>query len=140
MRMDKYLWAVRLFKTRALANEALTKGRVTLNGLPCKPAHEVALNEVFTLRRAPVLYTYRVKGIPQNRVSAKLVAEYLEDKTSPAEIQKLTGRGPTLNLWREPGTGRPTKKERRELDALRASFFDEENEPTDAEDNALPDE
>lgn len=135
MRMDKYLWAVRLFKTRALANEALDKGRIEINGMPCKPSREVALNDVFTLRRPPVLYTYRVKGIPQNRVSAKLVEEYLEDKTPLAELEKLTGRAPTLNLWRDPGTGRPTKKERRVLDALRESFFeeDEDDAPEEAE-------
>lgn len=126
MRVDKYLWCVRLFKSRTLAAEAIGKGRVAVDGLPVKASRELALNDVFTLKRAPVTYTYRVKGFPSSRLGAKLVDDYLENLTPQSELDKLR---PTVDgslLWREPGTGRPTKRERREIDRFQSSFFEED--------------
>lgn len=109
-----------------LAAEAIGKGRVAVDGLPVKASRELALNDVFTLKRAPVTYTYRVKGFPSSRLGAKLVDDYLENLTPQSELDKLR---PTVGgslLWREPGTGRPTKRERREIDRFQSSFFEED--------------
>ena len=126
MRVDKYLWCVRLFKSRTLAAEAIGKGRVAVEGVPVKASRELALNDVFTLKRAPVTYTYRVKGFPSSRLGAKLVDDYLENLTPQSELDKLRHTVGGSLLWREPGTGRPTKRERREIDRFQSSFFEED--------------
>lgn len=126
MRIDKYLWYVRLFKSRTLAAEAIAKGRVTLDGEAVKASREIGLNDVFTVRRAPVTYTYRVKGFPSARLGAKLVGDYLEDLTPQDELDKLRPTVGGALLWREPGSGRPTKRERREIDEFQSSFFEED--------------
>lgn len=133
MRIDKYLWYVRLFKSRTLAAEAIAKGRVAIHGEPVKASRELGLNDVFTLRRAPVVYTYRVKGFPSARLGAKLVSDYLEDLTPQSELEKLRPTAGGALLWREPGSGRPTKRERREIDKFQSNFFDD-SEETDGED------
>jgi ribosome-associated heat shock protein Hsp15 len=118
-RYDKYLWSVRLFKTRSMASDACRNGRVQINGTDIKPSRTAAREEIFTLRRPPALLTFRIKEIPPSRVGAKLVSQYLEDLTPEKEREKLnisltdkTGRRPR-------GTGRPTKRERRDLDRMR---------------------
>lgn len=118
MRIDKYLWCVRLFKSRTLATEAIAKGRVKMGGEPVKASRMLSLNEEFTLRRGPATFTYRVKGFPPARVGAKLVEEYLDDLTPQSERELLMGPKPGFNIWRAPGSGRPTKKERRELESF----------------------
>lgn len=95
---------------------------------PIKPARELEINDVFTLRRPPVRYTYRVKGIPKSRVGAPLVAEYLEDLTPASELALLEAPRGALNIQRAPGSGRPTKKERRALDALRDELYNDDDE------------
>lgn len=134
MRVDKYLWCVRLFKSRTLAAEAIGKGRVAIDGVVVKPSRELALNDVFTLKRAPVVYTYRVKGFPASRLGAKLVGDYLEDLTPQSELDKLRPTVGGALLWREPGSGRPTKRERREIDAFQENFWGDDNEWDDEED------
>ncbi|GHT51253.1 heat-shock protein Hsp15 [Bacteroidia bacterium] len=115
-RIDKWLWAVRLFKTRSLAAEECNKGRVAVNGVAAKPSRAVKIGDVVDVKKPPVTYSFRVLELPNNRVGAKLVSTYLEDVTPPEqyeilELQKISGF-----VDRARGTGRPTKKERRELD------------------------
>jgi ribosome-associated heat shock protein Hsp15 len=117
VRIDKWLWAVRIYKTRTLAAEACKKGRIIINGLEVKPSHEVKKGEIIFIRKLPVIYTIRVKDLLHNRQSAQRVKEYLEDLTSPEELEKLK-LNDLLFYKREKGTGRPTKKERRLLDDL----------------------
>jgi len=119
VRIDKWLWAVRIYKTRTLAAEECEKGRVTINGYSVKPSHIVKEGEIICVRKPPVLHTYRVLGIIKNRVSAQIARQYVEDLTSEEEIAKRQMMRLAINFQRDPGSGRPTKKERRELDKLR---------------------
>ena len=118
VRIDKWLWAVRIFKTRALASEACRRRRVLVNGLPAKPSKEVVTGDQVTVRKLPVIYNYRVKQLVEKRLSAKLVSGYLEDNTSLEELDKLKVNE-NFFARRNRGEGRPTKKERRQLDDLK---------------------
>jgi ribosome-associated heat shock protein Hsp15 len=115
-RIDKWLWAVRIFKTRSDASEACRKGRVTINDLPVKPSRDVRIGDVITVKRPPISYIYKVIALIDNRQPAKNVALYVEDLTPQDEldIQKL--QQSTSFVRRDRGTGRPTKKERRDID------------------------
>ena len=117
VRIDKYLWAVRLFKTRTLATEACRKGKVTIDDMPAKPSRSVTVNEVIRVKRMPVVYSYRVKDPIEKRVGAKIVNNYVEDVTPAEELQKLEMQDDFF-IKRDRGAGRPTKKERRLLDDL----------------------
>lgn len=119
IRYDKYLWAVRLFKTRSMASDACRNGRIQIEGLNIKPSRTAALEDIFTLRRPPALLTFRVKELPPSRVGAKLVSHYLEDMTPEEEREKLNIRLSDKTGLRPRGTGRPTKRERRDLDRLK---------------------
>ena len=126
-RIDKWLWSVRVFKTRSLAADACKKGRVTINDTQVKPAKDVRIGDTVTVRKPPVVYTFKVLGIPSNRVGAKLIADYLENLTPQTELDKLNPDFMAFNGSRERGAGRPTKKERRTLDDVRgaSSFIDD---------------
>ncbi len=127
IRLDKYLWAVRIFKTRSDAAEAIRNNRVTVNGGYCKPSREVREGDIVTVKRMPVVYTYKVTGLVSSRQSAKNVPEYCINITPQEELDKLTAPRETVFVFRERGTGRPTKKERREIDALMDGFgYDDE--------------
>ena len=89
MRVDKYLWSVRLFKTRSKASEACRTGKVKVNGANIRPAKNIAVGDKFTVRKGPVLYQYKVKDLLKSRVGAKLVEDYLIDETSSEELEKL---------------------------------------------------
>ncbi|MBS0011026.1 MAG: RNA-binding S4 domain-containing protein, partial [Bacteroidales bacterium] len=89
IRYDKYLWAVRLFKTRSMASDACRNGRVQIDGLNIKPSRTAVIEDVFTLRRPPALLNFRVKELPPSRVGAKLVSQYIEDLTPEEEREKL---------------------------------------------------
>jgi len=117
-RIDKYLWLVRIYKTRSIATEACKKGRVMINDFPVKPARLINTGEIIQVKKNPVLYTYRVKDIPPSRVSAKLVDDYIEDNTPEEEKLKLDMKNKTHTVYRFKGSGRPTKKDRRDLDKL----------------------
>ena len=117
-RIDKYLWSVRLFKTRSMATDACRNGRILINGQPVKPSRTAEINDLFTIRRPPVILSFKITGIPPSRVSAKLVSLYLEDLTPESEKNKLEIKLTTTQGRRPRGTGRPTKKERRDLDRL----------------------
>ena len=111
-RLDKWLWAVRLYKTRSLAAQACREGRVMIGGQRVKPARAVHVGEIFTAKTGDLLRTVKVLGAPGSRVSAKLVPEFLEDLTPAAEFQKQRERLPAAFTWNQ-GSGRPTKKDRR---------------------------
>jgi ribosome-associated heat shock protein Hsp15 len=129
-RIDKWLWSVRVFKTRSLAADACKKGRVTINDNQVKPAKDVRIGDTVTVRKPPVVYTFKVLGIPSNRVGAKLIATYLENITPQSELDKLNPDFMAFSGIRERGAGRPTKKERRTLDEIKgaSSFIDDWDE------------
>lgn len=116
MRLDQWLWAVRIFKTRSNAAEAIKGGHVQINGLPCKPARIVKCGETVVARVGEITRTVRVISDPPSRVGAKLVAQYAEDLTPPEEYTKRREPNFIPVLMRDRGTGRPTKRERREID------------------------
>ncbi|HON18688.1 MAG TPA: S4 domain-containing protein [Salinivirgaceae bacterium] len=116
VRIDKWLWAVRIFKTRTIAVEEIKKHRVLINGQPVKPSRFVSVGEVLDVRKPPIIRTYRVLGLIENRVGAKLVANYVEDITPVEELEKLELMRYNNSGFRLRGTGRPTKKERRDLE------------------------
>jgi ribosome-associated heat shock protein Hsp15 len=117
-RIDKWLWSVRMFKTRSQASEACRKGRIIINGIQVKPSRDIKAGEIVLIRKPPAVYTYRVKSLVQNRLSAPLARECYEDLTSVEELNKLK-INESLFFKRDRGAGRPTKKERRILDKLR---------------------
>ena len=107
---------MRVFKTRALATEACRAGSVTVNELPAKPVRDVRPGEVVAVRLGLFTRTLRVVGVPRSRVGAKVLAEYCADLTPPEEFARLRERSVQQILAREKGSGRPTKKERRQMD------------------------
>ncbi len=115
-RLDKWLWAVRIFKTRSLATDACRAGSVAVNELAAKPARDVRAGELVTVRQGVILRTLRVLGVPASRVGAKLVANFCEDLTPPAEFEKARAQRVQHLLEREKGSGRPTKRDRRLID------------------------
>lgn len=118
LRADKFLWAVRLYKTRSLAAEACKKGRILVEDIPLKAARNIRTGDIIQVKKPPVNYTYKVLSIPKSRMGAKLVPTYLEDLTPEKELLKLRMTD-SFFLRRERGSGRPTKKERREIDKLK---------------------
>jgi ribosome-associated heat shock protein Hsp15 len=117
VRLDKWLWAVRIYKTRNQAAEACRKGRILVNGLEAKPSREIRINDIIIVRRLPVVYTYKVLVLTENRQSANNVKGFLEDLTSVEELNKLRIKD-AFFIRRSAGKGRPTKKERRTLDNM----------------------
>jgi ribosome-associated heat shock protein Hsp15 len=117
-RLDKWLWALRLFKSRALAADACRAGSVLVNGRVAKPARDLHAAEVITLRQGLVTRTLVVLGFPKGRVAAKQVPEHMEDQTPAAEYERAREHKLQHFLEREKGSGRPTKRERRQLDKL----------------------
>lgn len=117
-RIDKYLWAIRAFKTRSEATDACSGNKVQLNGTNAKPGKNVNVGDTITVRKGMVQYTYKVKALLEKRVGAALVPEYAEDLTPQSERDKLFTPTETFFVSRDRGSGRPTKKERRILDAL----------------------
>jgi len=118
-RIDKWLWAVRIFKTRSLATDFCKSGKVIINDHAAKPSRNVAIGDIVHVKKPPVAYQYRVKGIIEKRVSAKIAIEMVEDITPPEELEKLQLIRESAFFARSRGTGRPTKKERRDLDKLK---------------------
>ena len=117
-RLDKYLWAVRLFKTRTLATEAIRAGHVTINSQNPKPSHEVKVGEVYEVRQGLMTRTIKVIAPLEKRVGAKLVATYAEDLTPASEYLKVMQAREQAPLKRDPGAGRPTKRDRRAIEKL----------------------
>lgn len=119
LRIDKWLWAVRIFKTRSMAAQACKKGRVLIDDQQVKPAHQVKVGAIVTVKKKPIFYKYRVLGLLAKRQSARIAREYLEDITPEKEMKKLDVQKQVIQEHRPKGDGRPTKKERRELDKFK---------------------
>lgn len=118
MRLDLWLWALRVFRTRTLAADAIKAGHVTVNGLPCKPAREVRAGETVVARVGIMTRTVRVIAAPKSRVGAKLVPQFAEDLTPAEEYARRTEPSLLSPMFRPRGAGRPTKRDRRMTDRL----------------------
>ncbi len=118
LRLDKYLWCIRVFKTRSDATDACKGNKVQVNGVVSKPSKEVKPGDLLVVRKGPVELSYRVKAALHSRVGAALVPEYAENLTPESELDKLHAPTETFFVMRDKGSGRPTKKDRRTLDAL----------------------
>jgi len=123
LRIDKYLWAIRAFKTRTLATDACKAGRIKLDGQNVKPSHEVKLNEVYSVSKGAERRVLKVNGLLENRVDAKTAVNFYEDITPMEETQAFKSMFHAPILKRDRGAGRPTKKDRRDIDDLKDDFF-----------------
>lgn len=124
VRIDKWLWAMRVFKTRTIATEACKKGRVVMGGVPVKPSRTIKVGDVIDVRKPPVTYSFRVKALAQNRLGAKLVPEYMENITPQSQLDLLDVVRISGFIDRRKGLGRPTKREGRELSRFTESMAD----------------
>ena len=142
VRIDKWLWATRIFKTRTIASDACKKGRVTIKGQNVQPSHGIRVGQGVEERKPPVTYSFEVLGLIENRVGAKLVPNYLKNVTSRDQLELLEMVKISGFVNRQKGLGRPTKKEGRELaqftetaffgfDDFDDDFFDEDEAERD---------
>ena len=122
VRIDKYLWAIRVFKTRTDAADACKGGKVKVAGVNAKPSKEVKEGEIIQVHKGPVVYTYKVIQPTEHRVGASLVPQFAENLTPQEELDKLKAPVETFFVTRERGAGRPTKKDRREMEKLWDAF------------------
>lgn len=122
VRVDKWLWAVRIFKTRSIATDACKKGRVLIDNLPVKPSRLLNEGDIVKVKKQPVTYSYKVLKFAEKRMGAKRVAEFMENITPVSELEILEIQKNMGWFQREKGTGRPTKKDRRDLD----NFFEDD--------------
>jgi len=132
-RIDKYLWSVRIYKTRTDATEACRSGRIRINEIQAKPSKEIKPGDIISVRRGNIHFTYRVIADVERRQPAKIVAQYIDNITPQEELDKLNLPKESFFISRERGTGRPTKKERRDIDELfdNLDFYDDDE--TDAD-------
>lgn len=135
VRIDKWLWAVRLFKTRSLAAEACKKGKVLVKGAPAKPSRDIKVGDVIQIKKAPVTYSFEALALSENRMNAKLVPEFMKNVTTPDQLELIELGKLAGNTGRAKGTGRPTKKERRDLDNFITPVFVDETFDWDFDDN-----
>ena len=124
VRVDKYLWCVRLFKTRRLASEACSRSKVKINDKSLKSSYHVKINDKITIKKKLINITIEVKDIISKRVSAKLVTQYINDITPESEKTRFTASQKIPHIYREKGLGRPTKKERRQLMKSLENYFE----------------
>ena len=117
-RIDKWLWAARIFKTRSIAADACKNGRVTKNGVNIKPSHIVKVGETISVRKSPITYSFKILDAIEQRVGAKLIPGVYENVTPKEQYELLEMSRISGFVDRARGTGRPTKKERRSLDAF----------------------
>lgn len=115
-RVDKWLWAARIFKTRSMAAAACKKGQVSMNGAQLKPSRTVKVGDIVSVRKPPVTYSFKIKQAIEKRVGAKLIPDILENVTAPEQYELLEMNRISGFVNRAKGTGRPTKKERRDLE------------------------
>ncbi|MBQ1874583.1 MAG: RNA-binding S4 domain-containing protein [Paludibacteraceae bacterium] len=125
VRVDKFLWAMRIYKTRSIAADACKNGRITMNGVQLKPSRTFKIGDTFSVRKGPVTFTYRILNLTENRLGAKLVPEYLQDITTPDQLELLELARMASQSGRDRGTGRPTKKDRRDIESFMSdNYFD----------------
>jgi len=123
-RLDKWLWAARIFKTRSIAADACKNGRITMSGVKQKASKMIKEGDIIEVRKPPITYAFKVLKAIQNRVGAKLVPEVMENVTAPDQLELLEMNRISGFVGRARGTGRPTKKERRDLDEfIQPAFF-----------------
>lgn len=139
VRIDKWLWATRVFKTRTIATTACKLGRVTIAGMPVKPSHGIKVGDRIDVRKPPVTYSFEVIALLNNRVGAKLVPQYLKNVTSADQLRLLEMVKIDGFVNRQRGLGRPTKKEGRELQEFTDDAFFGFDEPTGVASPALDD-
>ncbi|HQG07686.1 RNA-binding S4 domain-containing protein [Seramator thermalis] len=126
VRIDKWLWAVRIFKTRTIAAEAIKKGRVMVGGVAVKPSRMIRVGDVVQVRKPPVTFSFKVLALSDKRMGAKLVPQFMENITPPDQYELLELNKISGFVDRQRGTGRPTKKDRRNLEQF-TDQFDFEN-------------
>lgn len=123
VRIDKWLWSIRAFKTRTDAADACKLGRVTINGALAKASRDVKVNDIIGVKKLPVVYTFKVLALIANRQPAKNVYLYAENLTPEEELDKLKMNRTIIFAQRDRGTGRPTKRERRQIDDLMDNYY-----------------
>ncbi len=136
VRIDKWMWAVRLFKTRSLAADACKKGKVLLGGTAAKASRNIKVGDVIQVKRPPVTYSFKVLALSENRMGAKLVPDFMENVTPPEQLEALEMSRFSAFGVRDRGTGRPTKKDRRDMESYMEvgddfSFFDFDDDDDD---------
>ncbi|MFU2093134.1 RNA-binding S4 domain-containing protein [Ornithobacterium rhinotracheale] len=127
MRIDKFLWCVRYFKTRSIATDEVKKNRVWINDKVAKPSKEVLVGDIVKVRKNQIIYTFEVLQIPQSRMGAKLVSLHIKDRTEKDQLDLLQLRKEAQTHYRKKGLGRPTKKDRRDLDDFMFDFDEEDD-------------
>lgn len=127
-RLDKFLWSIRVFKTRSEAADACKSGRVKVNGTEAKSSREIKSGDEVTVRKGIVTYSFNVKTPVDKRQPARLVEEFVQNTTPQSELDKLLVPKETMHMVRDRGTGRPTKKERREMDGLMETLWWEDED------------
>lgn len=127
VRIDKFLWAVRIFKTRSIAADAIKKGRIMMGGTQVKGSRNVKVGDVIDVKVAPAIRSFEIIQLAQNRMGAKLVPDHIKEVTSKEQLEIIEMQKLAMSMNRRKGLGRPTKKERRELD----NYFDSEQVPDD---------
>lgn len=138
VRIDKWLWAVRVFKTRTVATEACKKGRVMMGGVAVKPSRTVKVGDIISVRKSPVTYSFKVLALTANRVGAKLVPDYMSNITPQSELDLLDIVKISGFVDRRKGLGRPTKREGRELAKFTEDSFNDDGwDFDDIEDDEL---
>jgi ribosome-associated heat shock protein Hsp15 len=133
VRVDKYLFAMRIYKTRSMAADACKKGRVTMNGQQLKPSRTFSEGDKFSVRKGPITFTYEVLRLSENRLGAKLVPDYMRDITTKDQLELLELARLAGQSGRDRGTGRPTKKDRRDIEQFVSDDWDETDELWDDE-------
>lgn len=128
LRIDKYVWFVRLAKTRTLATELVQKNKIKLNNNPVKPSKEVKIGDTVSIIKNNATFSYKIKDLLDRRVGAKLVADYLIDITDPLELEKFKTYQEAQSVYREYGTGRPSRKDRDNFDSFFEWLEDEDDE------------
>jgi len=123
MRIDKWLWLVRLQKTRTLASDACNAGKVKINAVSCKPSREIKTGDVIQIRLGMLLKTVEVLDFPKSRIAAKLVPDFYTDQTPTEEYERIKAASSSVE-WRDHGIGRPTKRDRRQLEYVKNMLAD----------------
>lgn len=136
VRIDKFLWAMRIYKTRSIAADACKNGRITMNGVQLKPSRTFHVGDTFSVRKGPITYTYRILQLCQNRLGAKLVPEYIRDITPKEQLELLELARLAGQSGRDRGTGRPTKKDRRDIEVFMSDAYLDEIDWDDDEEEA----
>ncbi|WP_407482988.1 RNA-binding S4 domain-containing protein [Elizabethkingia meningoseptica] len=135
MRIDKFLWSIRFYKTRSIATEEIKKNRVSIGGQVVKSSKEVTEGDVITIRKNQIDYKIKVIQIPKSRIGAKLVTLHIKDMTDSEQYAMLEARKLSQDYYRQRGEGRPTKKDRREMEVFMDGDDDDDEETADSDTN-----